>query len=221
MGSLIDPVIDKERTLQMNDFIPRRIGDRILWLKNLAAKLPDAAKELSLPDAMQKELLKTCSTLVSAYEANEQKLTQYQQQVARTEELEAQLYPELRAQVRLIKAQPAYLDSLGKGLGIVTPDGATAAGGSEPKPALTVEPEPGFVRVKFKKGGGDSVHVYGRRAGEPAWQFLARDTNSPYDDHTPLAKPGVPEVREYRVRAVRHDAEYGPFSDVAVVTQHT
>ena len=72
MGSLIDPVINKERTLQMNDFIPRRTGDRILWLKNLAAKLPDAAKELSLPDAMQKELLKTCSTLVSAYEANEQ-----------------------------------------------------------------------------------------------------------------------------------------------------
>jgi hypothetical protein len=30
--------------------------------------------------------------------------------------------------------------------------------------------------------------------------FLARDTESPYIDTTPLAQAGQPEIREYRIR---------------------
>jgi hypothetical protein len=32
--------------------------------------------------------------------------------------------------------------------------------------------------------------------GQGNWNFLARDTNSPYDDHKSLAN-GIPEAKEY------------------------
>jgi hypothetical protein len=71
---------------------------------------------------------------------------------------------------------------------------------------------------RFKKLGFDSVNVYARASGESEWHFLARDTNSPYDDHRELAKPGTPEVREYRLIGVLKDQESGTPSDSTSVT---
>ena len=45
-----------------------------------------------------------------------------------------------------------------------------------------------------------------------------RDTNSPYDDHRELSKPGTPEVREYRLIGVLKDQESGTPSDATSVT---
>ena len=44
------------------------------------------------------------------------------------------------------------------------------------------------------------------------------DTHSPYDDHTPLAVPGVAEVREYQAFGVLHDQQIGQSSDIVSVT---
>ena len=44
------------------------------------------------------------------------------------------------------------------------------------------------------------------------------DTHSPYDDHTPLAVPGVAEVREYQAFGVLHDQQIGQASDIVSVT---
>ena len=44
------------------------------------------------------------------------------------------------------------------------------------------------------------------------------DTHSPYDDHTPLAVPGVAEVREYQAFGVLHDQQIGQPSDIVSVT---
>jgi hypothetical protein len=50
------------------------------------------------------------------------------------------------------------------------------------------------------------------------WVFVARDTNPPYEDHTPLAVANKPEIREYMLRAVLNDAEIGVASDIVAVT---
>jgi hypothetical protein len=50
------------------------------------------------------------------------------------------------------------------------------------------------------------------------WKFLSRDTNSPYNDHTPLTTPGVPEVREYQAYGVLNDVQIGLASDIVSVT---
>jgi hypothetical protein len=86
------------------------------------------------------------------------------------------------------------------------------------QPSLTAEANHGFVRVRFKKTGFDGVNVYTRRKGETEWRFLARDTNSPYDDYSELAKEGAAEVPEYRVIGVCKDEQIGLPSDAVTVT---
>jgi hypothetical protein len=50
------------------------------------------------------------------------------------------------------------------------------------------------------------------------WKFVSRDTNSPYDDHTPLAVPGVAEVREYQAFGILGDEQIGLPCDIITVT---
>ena len=76
----------------------------------------------------------------------------------------------------------------------------------------------GHVQLKWRKGPTDGVNLYVRLKGQTAWKFLARDTNSPYDDYTPLAVAGVPEVREYQAYSVLSDAQIGQPSDIVTVT---
>ena len=62
------------------------------------------------------------------------------------------------------------------------------------------------------------ITLYSRKQGEPAWKFLSRDTNSPYDDHTPLTTPGTPEVREYQAFGMWGDEQIGQPSDIVSAT---
>lgn len=62
------------------------------------------------------------------------------------------------------------------------------------------------------------MHVYSRIQGESEWKFLARDTQSPYVDTTPLGVAANPEIREYRIRAVIADKEIGDYSDTQQIT---
>ena len=64
------------------------------------------------------------------------------------------------------------------------------------------------------KKGAHEINVYSRLQGEAQWQFLARDTHSPYIDTRPLANPAIPEVREYAARCVINDEEKGLLSDI-------
>jgi hypothetical protein len=74
--------------------------------------------------------------------------------------------------------------------------------------------------VNFSKARGniDAVHVFTRLQGTNDWTFLARDSQSPYIDTTPLAQAGKPEIREYRIRAVIDDVEIGDYSDTQQIT---
>ena len=82
------------------------------------------------------------------------------------------------------------------------------------KSNLTGEAFPGYIRLKFTKKGLDGVNIYTRLKGQAPWTFLARDTNSPYDDNRPLTTPGIPETREYMCIGVISDAEVGQQSDI-------
>ena len=65
------------------------------------------------------------------------------------------------------------------------------------------------MEVKFFKRRIESVNVYSRLFGATAWKKLGMANNSPFADKTPLAQPGVPELREYRIRGVMKDEEVG------------
>ena len=73
------------------------------------------------------------------------------------------------------------------------------------------------MRVRIRRGGAESVNLYCRRQGEAQWRLLARVTRSAYDDMTPLAQPGTPEIREYMAQGFIGDEQVGLPSDPKVV----
>ena len=116
---------------------------------------------------------------------------------------------------------PGYTEAIGEALGIV-PSGAPFdpnAYQAEIISAINTN-SGGEVTIRFRKTYGkiDGVNVYSRLQGQADWKLLGFKKLSPYLDETPLAQPGVPEVREYRVRAVHNDVEIGLFRDVTPLT---
>jgi hypothetical protein len=202
----------------MADYVPTRDGDLVIWLNNLGKKLPDHAKALNLSPAQLKEVAGRIDALTSAVAKNEQKRAEYKAAVRGTEALKAEQVPALRALVRLIKAQPGYTASIGADLSLISGGRDTLAALQAQQPSLSLQARAEGVKLSFRKGPADGVNVYARLAGEASWTFLGRDTRSPYLDRRPLQKPGVPEVREYQIRAVRRDEEIGPPSQIASIT---
>jgi hypothetical protein len=203
--------------MSTTDFVPTRDAEQTIWLKNFRDKLPTYAKALGWSDAQTKATQKRCDELVASITLNEKKYAEYQAQVVATRSLKESELTALRADARRIKAAVGYTAAIGKDLGIVRTSAMPAAP-TAVKARAVAELHPGFVRIKWRKTGCDSVNVYMRRRGETDWRFLGRDTSSPYDDATPLEKPGVIEPREYRVMALRRDQEIGEPSDILSVT---
>jgi hypothetical protein len=86
------------------------------------------------------------------------------------------------------------------------------------QPELTAAVQSDHVILHFKKWGADAVSLYKRKAGETEWKFLARDTNSPYDDYSPLEQSGVPENWECQAMSLLGDDEVGQPSAIVKVT---
>jgi hypothetical protein len=196
-----------------SDFFPATDGNLALHLKNYRDKLPGNGKALYWSDAGIKASQDRCDRIIAALAANEKSRADYKAQVGITNATKKADLSGLRADIRLLKASVGYTEAIGRDLGIVTltpPQTIT----STDKASATAEAHGDTVRIRWKKGNLDGVNVYMRRQGETDWRRLDRDSHSPYDDRSPLAKPGVPEVREYRVIGVIKDQEVGAPSDI-------
>jgi len=127
--------------------------------------------------------------------------------------------------VAMIKASPGYTKVIGLDLGIEVPDSSTQGEGeAAPDSAGPVVKGQAFLgehgpaaRLAFIKHGHMGVYIESRR-GTGDWEFLAIETNSPYNDERPLLVAGQPEVREYRVRYWDRGTPNGPWCDIIRVT---
>ncbi len=121
--------------------------------------------------------------------------------------------------VRTIKCKPGYTEALGKALGIVGNHYVQESA----SPVFTLKvlrAERGeVVRGKFKRFGHKAVYVETRR-GDGPWERLGLGVYSTahFVDDRPLLTPGVPEVREYRLRFWDDDSPNGEWSPVASAT---
>jgi hypothetical protein len=121
----------------------------------------------------------------------------------------------LRTEIAKWKASDGMTDAIAAELQIV--------GGGAPfnpetyQPHITAQVFSGYVRIKFKKLGADGIILNSRLKGTSGWKFVSRDTNSPYDDHTPLAVAGQSEVREYQAFGLWGDDQIGQPSDIVTV----
>src|ERR1019366_2266549 len=120
--------------------------------------------------------------------------------------------PVMRNTIRRMKTHDGYTDAIGQDLDIIGSDTALPD-----KPTIKAKATMNDVEISFTKKGLDGVNVYGRLKGVATWTFLARDTNSPYNDSRSLATAGVPETREYMCIGVISDAEVGQASDIVTV----
>ena len=200
----------------MADYVPNTDDALVTWLTNLKTKIITYAAPLNISAARLTEITAWCQFLVDAINNAAQKKNDWLAAAAAKQTQNNVSLAGLRAEIGQWKADPGITDAIIADLQIV--GSGAAFDPASYQATLTAQVFTGYVRFKFKKGQTDGVIIYTRKQGETAWKFVSRDTNSPYDDHTPLAAPGVPEVREYQAFGVLNDQQIGQPSPIVSVT---
>ena len=199
----------------MPDYVPVPDAQKVTWLTNLKDNIASHATALEITAARVTQITAWCDDLIALIQSVTQKKNEWLAEAALKKSQDTTSVGGLRGEVAQWKANPGMTPAIAADLQIVG-----TGSGFDPdtfKPDVKAEVFSGYVRLKFKKGQTDGVNFYWRKQGESGWKFLARDTNSPYDDHTPLTTAGVPEVREYQAFGVLNDAQIGQPSDIVSV----
>ena len=199
----------------MPDFIPRSEPQLAMWLLNHQQQITVLGASLGLSGADITAITNACTRTITNINAVEAKKNELDQTITNKDTQKDEDLGTIRNYVRIEKANPGFTDAIGAALGIMAT--ASAMDEENMKSKLTAEAFPGYVRLKFTKKGLDGVNIYTRLKGQSAWNFLARDTNSPYDDNRALTTAGVPETREYMCIGVVADGEIGQPSDIVSV----
>ena len=196
-------------------FLPH--ADNVLygWLDRFQCEIAIQAGPLNVPPAKVAELQALCTEIMTQIMAVEAARSALAGVVALKEATKGKNLGTLRKEIARLKTAVDMTPAIAAKLQIV---GAKAAvDWNAFKPEFKAEAHPGFVRIKWVKGPMDSIQLYTRRRGQAEWTFLARDTQSPYEDRRPLTTPFVPEAREYLARAVSKDVEVGLSSVILCV----
>lgn len=223
------------------NYYPSRIAAQVSWLENYATKLSIYAPNLSLPtgdlggsvddarwcryvlgmwlpgvrsfspsstDAVDAVLTGTGTTVLALPTFTAPALPSGT--VARLPGALTRIF----SLVARIKLDAAYTEAMGQDLGIV---GQEATGKPLKFTATAVQgPTSQCAKLTFYKYTHSGVYIESKR-GTGDWAFLGIDTESPYLDERPLAVPGTPEVRSYRMRFWDKGTPNGDWTDVATV----
>lgn len=202
------------------DFIPSGDDARKTWATAFKGKIATHGPAVGLTAGEITAAQAKCDAIIGRIDDKTAKKNAWQASTAAARTGNTTDFTSLRATIAQIKAHGGYNEAMGAELGIVGPsDGFDPATYQAELRELTLS-MPGQVTVAFGKAKGniDGVNVYSRRQGTAPWTFLARDTESPYIDTTPLAAAGQPEIREYRIRGVIDDEEIGEYSVTKQIT---
>ena len=196
----------------MSDYIPTNDHRELRgWITAFLAALPTYGTGVGLTAEDQETLNSAGHAAIAGIDNTVTQRNQYESSLANRSALVRRFIGVLRPMVRRAKANANYTPSVGEHLGIVSDDPPIDPNAI--KPSLTLTVHVGFVRVRVKRNGAESVSVYCRKSGQAEWTFLARATRAVYDDRVPLGNPGVPEIREYRVQGYIGDTQVGQPSD--------
>ncbi|MFA6546284.1 MAG: hypothetical protein WCS99_17830 [Limisphaerales bacterium] len=200
----------------MADYIPSADDAKIIWLTNLRDTIDAYSATLGISAGRVTQIKAWCNDLIDEINATNTAKQAWLAAAATKATQETTSLAGLRGEIKQWKASPTFTSAIEAALKV-------AAGGSsfDPntyKPKISAQVIGDHVQLKFGKGETDGVNFYWRKRGETVWKFLSRDTNSPYNDHTPLTTTGVPEMREYQAFGVLNDAQIGQPSDIASVT---
>ena len=200
----------------MADFIPPADDAKIIWLTNLRDTIDDWSAILGLSAARVTQIKAWCNDLIAQINATNTAKQAWLSVAAAKATQETTSLGGLRGEINQWKANPAMTPAIEAAMKIV--GSGSSFDPNTYKTKISAQVIGDHVRLTFVKGETDGVNFYWRKKGETVWKFLSRDTNSPYNDHTPLTTPGVPEVREYQAYGVLNDQQIGQPSDIVSVT---
>jgi hypothetical protein len=204
----------------MPDFIPPGDDARKTWATTFKTAIGVDGPTLQLKPQVVTDAQALCDAIIGRIDDKAAKKNAWQSSVSACDAGNAADFTALRSTIAAIKTNSLYTDAIGADLGIIGPVDSFDPNTYQAELTSVEQTGPNLVTIKFGKAKGkiDGVNVYSRRQGTSEWKFLARDTQPPYVDSTPLATPGTPEVREYRIRAVIDDQEIGDYSVTMQVT---
>lgn len=199
-------------SMETNDFIPRAESEQLVWLGNFKTNLVIQGSAVGLTAPQITALTGSCDNIITTVGTAATKRTAFNEAVSTKVTVKNTELKSIRVAVNRMKTHAGYTPAIGKSLQIIGT--SLDLDIQNYKPEITAEPFAGYIRIKFVKRGVDGINIYHRKKGEGNWNFLARDTKSPYDDHIELATEGQPEHWEYRAFGVIDDSEIGQPSKI-------
>ena len=187
------------------DFFPRRNAEATLWATNFKTQIATLGLIVGQTAAQNTASQVNCTKIVDAINDVETKKAALASAISAKEAIVKTQLALLRADIKHFKTHAAYTASIGDALGVVGENVGVEM--NTFKPNISAALFGNIVRIKFTKNGIEGVNIYHRKKGGLTWNFLARDTKSPYDDHIVLAIASVPEHWEYKAFGVIDDNE--------------
>ncbi|WP_432670107.1 hypothetical protein [Flavobacterium sp. SM2513] len=188
------------------DYIPYKDSERAMWNANLNKNIEAIGASLGLDAADILEVKRVTAANAAAIKASSDALLASKAATAAKASQLKSGNAILRTIVRKMKSSSTYTTAIGTSLDIIGDD-TSVIDYNNYMPKIKVRVMPGKVRITFVKNKLDGVTIYGRFKGQIAWQKLAFDNYSPFEDKRPIAIPNIPEHREYMAIGVKHDAE--------------
>lgn len=198
-----------------NSFFPQAESLLVVWATNYQEKIATHATTLGLSPTEVAEEQALCQTIIDAVNAVNNQKNIYKATLETRDNAISVQGGELRFGIARHKLNPAYTESIGQDLGIISAGDEFNA--ATYKPIIIGELFGGNVRIRFKKMGVDGINIYRRQKGTSTFTFLSRATRSPFEHHPTLSEPNKPEHWEYRAFGVVADVEVGHASDIVEI----
>ncbi|WP_295455651.1 hypothetical protein [uncultured Thiodictyon sp.] len=195
-----------------SDFVPKSDHDLVRWVAIFLAKLLlNVAGYRVTPEDVARVEAASADFDAKLAQANASAIAAKADTAAKNASRE-RLWAEIRALVRLIKAQYGYTQAQGTALGIEGTEHVVDL--SVAKPVITgVDQTGGPIILSYVKGDSDEIAFYCKRPGDDDWVPLGRTHISPFIDDRPLLHAGTPELRIYTAVYLRKGVQVGLFSD--------
>jgi hypothetical protein len=226
-------------TIMPNKYLPATGSERVVWLNNFNNKLSYYAPLLTIPAEDVSQTGKDYKALFYAVNTtNQLKQTQKQATAYKAalmhsggqplgsvpvmpvsgpvpEAVPAGIFDRICRMVQRMKNHPAYTDSIGQDLNIISPADVTDL--NSMLPVLRFKIDVGRPSLKWSKGSADATAIYADRNDGKGFVLVSRFVRGRYLDTSPLTPGKIADDWKYKAIFIVADEEVGQMSQVITV----
>jgi hypothetical protein len=218
-------------------YLPTADADRVIWLNNFNAALPQYAAALGLTTAEVQTVSRDAAWFAYVFQLQNdarqylQAMTQYKNSM-RSNSLQtanmplptlptigtpptpapAGIFNRIATLVMRIKRAPGYSPAIGQALDIIPAE--TTFNPNDMAPDLSIRIDAGHPLLRWKKGEADGAAIYVDRRDGNGFALLVETVKTSYIDIAPLPANTFSASWDYKARYFIGDDEVGNFSPV-------